>query len=724
MVCKPLGVREIILRCSRDKFGLERIAEEFVGHDKWRNIVTPFLEYDSCKPTDWSPEEKCCFCSAKKQPPYDPASGIYHSEDGRWSMKSFLPDGMKGNSVCKTDCFNKHFWSDGSVGGSRSPSPHEEKPLDLSLHSSRICKNTIKEDEEDSSSASSVLRVPLPSSKLGQKRRTDLGYKRAYTDEELQAALRDIQTGKLGTRRAAVIYGIPRSTLRNKVYKLAMERKKKQRGTIDEPKTPSVINSQSKEEKLGDNVSTVGSESLRQLLKMTINHKVQKTQALPSKEWSTKNESFKMWPFISPDFYSSDPTSIVRLINGLEHSHAVAPLIAKMLTGIETLALKRPPSEDSVPDQSLIGIGQLPLLPELIHHLAEERMLLECDRSNRLCKEETDTSEKDMSDCLSNVILKVPSFRPGTQLNDSNSDTANALSLSQTGHYPGNKGISVSLKELIAKSISQRVGKTSFCPKKKNNYTHSQPAVNEGKTYNNLKTRLSSSPATHSSCPSSRQTSETSKRERKQIRPKRGRYRNYDRNSLAMAVRAVQRGEMSVHRAGNYYGVPHSTLEYKVKERHLLRNKKNLKYHQKSSESSASDKSNESNHSLKKLLQGTNISEGESTLCSDKPESSTSHPTSLPSHTSLWKTMPFLSEDLAGLSSSSSNFFASQMIRKLQANAQRQEGCSGNQRQEVGILENLIKKTLEKSVSMEEKGSSSLIISCSNGESDVNLNHK
>lgn len=47
--------------------------------------------------------------------------------------------------------------------------------------------------------------------------------KRAYTEEELQSALRDILSGKLGTRRAAVIYGIPRSTLRNKVYKYTME---------------------------------------------------------------------------------------------------------------------------------------------------------------------------------------------------------------------------------------------------------------------------------------------------------------------------------------------------------------------------------------------------------------------------------------------------------------------------------------------------------------------
>ena len=48
------------------------------------------------------------------------------------------------------------------------------------------------------------------------RRRSDVS-KRTYTEDELQAALADIQSGKLGTRRAAVIYGIPRSTLRNKV---------------------------------------------------------------------------------------------------------------------------------------------------------------------------------------------------------------------------------------------------------------------------------------------------------------------------------------------------------------------------------------------------------------------------------------------------------------------------------------------------------------------------
>ncbi|CAF0930474.1 unnamed protein product [Didymodactylos carnosus] len=53
----------------------------------------------------------------------------------------------------------------------------------------------------------------------------------------------------------------------------------------------------------------------------------------------------------------------------------------------------------------------------------------------------------------------------------------------------------------------------------------------------------------------------------RQIRPKRGQYRRYESGQLAKAVAAVLSNEMSVHKAGSYFGVPHSTLEYKVKER-------------------------------------------------------------------------------------------------------------------------------------------------------------
>ncbi|XP_037943464.1 mushroom body large-type Kenyon cell-specific protein 1 [Teleopsis dalmanni] len=84
----------------------------------------------------------------------------------------------------------------------------------------------------------------------------------------------------------------------------------------------------------------------------------------------------------------------------------------------------------------------------------------------------------------------------------------------------------------------------------------------------------------------------------KGTRPKRGKYRNYDRDSLTEAVKAVQRGEMSVHRAGSYYGVPHSTLEYKVKERHLMRPRKREPKPQPGLDSTSSASTSKSNSNI------------------------------------------------------------------------------------------------------------------------------
>uniref|UniRef100_A0A3B3BW35 Ligand dependent nuclear receptor corepressor-like n=1 Tax=Oryzias melastigma TaxID=30732 RepID=A0A3B3BW35_ORYME len=53
----------------------------------------------------------------------------------------------------------------------------------------------------------------------------------------------------------------------------------------------------------------------------------------------------------------------------------------------------------------------------------------------------------------------------------------------------------------------------------------------------------------------------------KQPRKKRGRYRQYDHEMMEEAITMVMAGRMSVSKAQGVYGVPHSTLEYKVKER-------------------------------------------------------------------------------------------------------------------------------------------------------------
>ncbi|XP_075714635.1 ligand-dependent nuclear receptor corepressor-like protein isoform X3 [Rhinoderma darwinii] len=56
-------------------------------------------------------------------------------------------------------------------------------------------------------------------------------------------------------------------------------------------------------------------------------------------------------------------------------------------------------------------------------------------------------------------------------------------------------------------------------------------------------------------------------RKDKQPRKKRGRYRQYDHDIMEEAIAMVLGGKMSVSKAQGIYGVPHSTLEYKVKER-------------------------------------------------------------------------------------------------------------------------------------------------------------
>ncbi|KAG5831282.1 ligand-dependent corepressor-like isoform X4 [Anguilla anguilla] len=53
----------------------------------------------------------------------------------------------------------------------------------------------------------------------------------------------------------------------------------------------------------------------------------------------------------------------------------------------------------------------------------------------------------------------------------------------------------------------------------------------------------------------------------KQPRKKRGRYRQYNTEILEEAIAMVMDGKMSVSKAQTIYGIPHSTLEYKVKER-------------------------------------------------------------------------------------------------------------------------------------------------------------
>ena len=51
------------------------------------------------------------------------------------------------------------------------------------------------------------------------RKKKDCNQKKTYTERELKAAVDAIRNRTLGTRKAAQMYGVPRSTLRNKVNK-------------------------------------------------------------------------------------------------------------------------------------------------------------------------------------------------------------------------------------------------------------------------------------------------------------------------------------------------------------------------------------------------------------------------------------------------------------------------------------------------------------------------
>ena len=122
--------------------------------------------------------------------------------------------------------------------------------------------------------------------------------KRSYTEEELKKALDDIKSGRLGTRRAAALYKIPRSTLRNKVHKMNnLDKKVKSINQTTDQKnsktasriTTKLVNELDKNEETLSKYSQSSrdqsppvSDSLRELLKKNICSKFESSDKVSS----------------------------------------------------------------------------------------------------------------------------------------------------------------------------------------------------------------------------------------------------------------------------------------------------------------------------------------------------------------------------------------------------------------------------------------------------------
>ncbi|OZC10395.1 hypothetical protein X798_02438 [Onchocerca flexuosa] len=242
--------------------------------------------------------------------------------------------------------------------------------------------------------------------------------KRNYTQADLDAAVQDIRCGRLGTRRASVVYGIPRSTLRNKIYKLDAADDQRTNGTGGKKKRMNCIGAAITPDRV------------------------------PS-------------PLITTVPYPNDANA--------RSTEIIIP-----------------------PTQTFMTIDGVPPVRKIIQEIG-------------------------------------PNNKP---------------------HFTNQESINANDETIVENK------KSLWSP-----FTHQQ--ISEPKNVHKEEKKTARSPANNTE----------SQPDWKKSRPKRGQYRKYKKDALDEAVRSVRRGEMSVHRAGSFYGVPHSTLEYKVKERNLTRTK-------------------------------------------------------------------------------------------------------------------------------------------------------
>nr|XP_018900951.1 PREDICTED: mushroom body large-type Kenyon cell-specific protein 1 isoform X1 [Bemisia tabaci] len=560
-----------------------------------------------------------------------------------------------------------------------------EMPLDLSAKSSSL--NSPSETKSSSPDAHDIPslqhliqsaaspqspRVPLLTSHQqifkAKPRLSAVAGRRTYTEEELQAALQDIQSGKLGTRRAAVIYGIPRSTLRNKVYKLTMERR--QDSHIGITSNSNLAGNLADDDDgirddddamRDDDAELSGAEEEREVEKtllkplISVEDLIRLSQEGPAptdslrtllQQGSKLDRPKREESAHSPPVYPYFPPNLEQLWSGLDQS-ALAPYLAQILAAggnnlnaallgqispflAANARQRHPPVPEERPASASPAPDFVPKFPPQAHlsdlvrrMMAEEKMLLEEQqkkdpRSFQINGSRTSEprasssglpSSKDDENSASNVILKIPSFKPasknglessfqspdfplGVKVSSADSMVSvvsppigGARSESSSPPSMVGRNFSMNFKEVIAKSISQKFQQppNEHIPSPSGlnfraglfNPGLGNPPIIRNHNNNHVEDRKLLAPSNKGlGMPGSAPTSSGSSSGGKGTRPKRGKYRNYDRDSLVEAVRAVQRGEMSVHRAGSYYGVPHSTLEYKVKERHLMRPRK------------------------------------------------------------------------------------------------------------------------------------------------------
>ncbi|ROT74765.1 putative mushroom body large-type Kenyon cell-specific protein 1 isoform X2 [Penaeus vannamei] len=378
----------------------------------------------------------------------------------------------------------------------------DPQPLDLSAKSQLSIKCEHPPPVSSHPPSTTVLfpfeAKPAPSldSKISSNRRKGDLSKRSYTEDELQAALRDIQSGKLGTRSSCYI----RDPKAFPAYHNGASAADVQGASAELPRL--------------EDDSIASPESFRTLLKNKMAEKLE--------EMSRKG------------------------LGGGDEKRVVESALKYLMENIPKLALNKDNKEVST--EVLSSISFYPQLSDFIKKVVEDRYNEELQRSKSRLNGSTDPPAAAEDAREESFDLNVPSYSlscNGLQKGDSEPASTDSNHSSQ----PLISSLSnPNLKEMIAQMIGQKLG-CELPPAK-----DSALAGNSSSAAAKLQQPLSFTAAGDA---------KLNGEKREQAKKGAEQYRNYDRDNLLKAVQAVQSGEMSVHRAGSFYGVPHSTLEYK-----------------------------------------------------------------------------------------------------------------------------------------------------------------
>ncbi|KAK0042115.1 mushroom body large-type Kenyon cell-specific protein 1 [Biomphalaria pfeifferi] len=591
--------------------GLERIAADYVDKETAQKLLDPFPEWEKEIKQDFQPSQRCFHCEKKLPNIYKRIKRIIEDakkgkENGGKICLRSLQDLMPFCLDFYTRGFGRELFSD----------------LVKSHFLTIVPQVDVKEEPEplESPPASTDLaRLRIPHLASGRSYKKQESNRQNYTEEDIDLAVSDIRSGKLGTRRAAMIYGIPRSTLRSKMVK---------------PERDSAA-----PEDYAEGLKDISELELYQ-------------SAQPCPLAGLKMSDMGMFGMCESvmSFFPPMPFPVCL-------KHTVSDLVAEQrLSQIRRMHNLNGFTENH-PRPAHSNQLRLPLLVNIVRKLVQQKMMEIKENFSRKSYE-TKSQQTPDSDIFNSFGPYLPAFSPflNTGHNDENltgpmykhiMESIYSNMMNEDNPLPKPFGkvnessrIGDTLKDIIAKTLSEKIkfrdgssdeSSLHSNPDTYKHFTAKQPersslgftldlhvAKKEGKVSNG---GCSPPKRVKKDCIKSAlhpPSSESNSSAGKKTRPKRGQYRKYNSQLLMDAVKAVQRGEMSVHRAGSYFGVPHSTLEYKVKERHLLRQKKsrdllspsNCKEEVMTSMTSFPNNSNgsplldEDSHSMSKIIDG------------------------------------------------------------------------------------------------------------------------